>query len=473
MKVLFLHESVLEESLGVANLSAVLKSEGHACDVLIQNVEGRNFFKKIADFKPRVIAFSCTTGRHVWANRIAGEIKKTLDVVSIMGGMHPTTCPEEAIRQTYIDSICIGEGEYPLLDLVNGIQQKKDITTIKNLWVKQDNKTYRNEIRVLNDINSLPYPDRGIFFKYAYNRAIPVKRFMSGVGCPFSCSFCQNPVLMNLYKGKGNFVRRKEVPRIIAEISHVKENYPLELVHFSDDIFVLNKDWLAEFSKHYKKAIGLPFNCNARLSCLDDDAIRILKETGCHAVGCGLESGNEYLRNTILSKNSSNNEIIEKVALLKKYKIKVITGNMIALPHEQIADAYETIRLNRKIGTTYIRVFTAKPFKGTALFEYGRRHNLLNENALNENNYSNLDNIYFKTPHEKEFKNIRYLFYLFMKFPFLEHFSGILVQLPLSKVYKLVFFITSALQEKQCFRVGLLKGLWFGIRMVKGCSKHY
>ena len=473
MKVLFLHENNLEESLGVANLSAMLKSQGHTCDVLIQNSEGRDFFKNIKAVDPDIIAFSCSTGRHIWANMIAGEIKRFLNVLAIMGGMHPTIYREEAITEKNIDIICIGEGEYPLLELADRLEKKQDIIDIRNLWVKVDQNIFKNDLRDLNDVNSLPYPDRSLYYKYYYQREMPVKRFISSIGCPFMCSFCQNPVLSELYKGKGVFVRRKDVERIISEILYIKERYSLELVHFSDDIFALNKDWLREFSGRYKKVVGLPFNCNIRISSLDEDMAKLLKAAGCHAVTFGLESGNAFLRNKLLSKNTTNDEILEKTAILRKSKIKILTSNMIALPEESISNAYETIRLNRRTKINYTRIFIAKPFKGTALFEYGKRNNLLNENALDSKKFETLDNIYFKTAHEREFRNLRYLFYLIMKFPILENPSRVLIKLPLTKIYKFLFFITTIAQERKFYKVRFATGMSLCFRLIRGYGKHY
>lgn len=473
MKILFLHENNIEESLGVANLAAMLKSGGHECDVLFQQAEGRNFLKAVEEYHPDVIAFSCSTGRHVWANRIAGQIKSSLNVLTIMGGIHPTLYPEDAIREENIDAICIGEGEYPFLELADALAARRDSTKIKNLWVKQGDRIFTNELRDLNDLNRLPYPDRGLYYKYSYNREMPVKRFMSGLGCPFDCSFCQNHLLRRLFEGKGPFVRRKHVPRVIEEILDVKRKYPLKRVHFSDDLFVTDKDWLREFAGAYRENIGLPFTCNVRISCVDEDKVALLKEAGCDAVTFGLESGSEYLRNHIIFKDLTNDEIIQKAGLLKKNKIRVLTTNMLGLPHESLEDIYESIRLNRRMNIDYVRVFLAKPHKKTRLFEYGREQGLLEETAFTNDSYEDVDNLYFKTPAGKEVKNLRRLFYLIMKLPCLEGLSRRFIRWPLDFLYKWIFLFTSAWQEKEFFGIGSGQGILLGIKIKCGWGRHF
>jgi radical SAM superfamily enzyme YgiQ (UPF0313 family) len=219
--------------------------------------------------------------------------------------------------------------------------------------------------------------------------------------------------------------------------------------------------------------IRLPFNCNIRISCLDEGIVKLLKASGCHAVTFGLESGNEFLRNRIKLKNTTNEEILEKAAILKKYKIKILTCNMIALPQESIGNAYETIRLNRKMKANYVRIFLVKPFKGTELFNYGERNHLLDEKAFDSKNFEALDNIYFKTNYGREFRNLRYLFYLIIKFSILEKFSHILIKLPLTKMYKFLFLITTIIQEQRFCKVRFSKGSLLCLRLIKGYGKHY
>ncbi|HTZ10789.1 MAG TPA: hypothetical protein VMD04_00220, partial [Candidatus Margulisiibacteriota bacterium] len=159
--------------------------------------------------------------------------------------------------------------------------------------------------------------------------------------------------------------------------------------------------------------------------------------------------------------------------ILRKCKIKILTTNMIALPKESISNAYETVQLNRKIKADYTRIFLAKPYKGTKLFEYGERNLLLGEKAFDSKNFEALDSIYFKTDHEREFKNLRYLFYLIVKFPVLERPSRTLIKLPLTEMYSFLFFVTTIIQEQKFYKMRFFKGLLLSLRLIKGYGKHY
>ena len=130
MKVLFLQENGFYESIGIMSISAVLKAHGHECDLLIASEE-KNLMQKIKDYNPDIVAFSLMTVIHEWALNFAKKLKKEMNVLTVFGGPHCTIFPE-TIEEPVVDILCIGEGEYAMLDLVNNLRDGKDITKIDN-----------------------------------------------------------------------------------------------------------------------------------------------------------------------------------------------------------------------------------------------------------------------------------------------------------------------------------------------------
>ncbi|GAI14582.1 unnamed protein product, partial [marine sediment metagenome] len=99
-------------------------------------------------------------------------------------------------------------------------------------------------------------------------------------------------------------------------------------------------DWLFDFLKLYKQKANIKFTCNVRPDYLVDKVVEALSNAGCRAVAMGLESANCKIRNEILGKDIDKKQIIEAAQRLKKYKIKLMTFNIMALPHEKIDDVY-------------------------------------------------------------------------------------------------------------------------------------
>ncbi|MEN8162919.1 MAG: cobalamin-dependent protein, partial [Acidobacteriota bacterium] len=165
-KVVFIQRTAVEW-LGVMYLSAVLKSHGHQCSMVVESEEGRDAAAGALDEGADVFAFSCLATDFRWALQKAATIKQESDSLVMMGGTQVTLNPEEAIRQPQVDVVCRGEGEGALLDLVDAIDRREDFSQILNLWVKRDGTVHRNEMRrLIEDLDALPFPDRGLYSKY-------------------------------------------------------------------------------------------------------------------------------------------------------------------------------------------------------------------------------------------------------------------------------------------------------------------
>src|SRR5262245_61942787 len=182
-------------------------------------------------YDPGLIAFSALTGIHLPIEKIAVAIKEHFDVPIIVGGPHPTYS-RDMITRPGIDIICRGEGELAMLELADAMERDADVTKIRNLDVKTRNGTiHRNEIRPAVPLDELPWPDRGLYYdKYSFLRDMPMKRFISSMGCPYPCTFCHEPVIRDMYRTdtKSEYVRRKSVTRAVAEIKWVADHYPLK-----------------------------------------------------------------------------------------------------------------------------------------------------------------------------------------------------------------------------------------------------
>lgn len=372
-KIVFLQRLWYEYG-GVSSISAILKKNNHQVQLLIGN-KASDFIKNLNDAD--VVAVSLMTGMHHWALDILSEIKKRKNILSILGGPHPTYFPE-IIHHPYVDIICRGEGEYATLDLMNCLDTHQDFSHILNLWVKQGGQVHKNRLRpLIQNLDTLPFIDRDIYYKYPDLKKSCIKPFSATRGCPFKCSFCFNDKFMQIYGTENAAVRFRSPENIIKEIAQVKKNYGINTIFFTDDVLGLNQKWFKELLSLLAKEISLPFICNIRADLLTDEIAGLLKYAGCHSVSFGIESGNEKIRKEILKKNISNQQIINAARILKKYKIKFFTFNILGIPGETLQDAYETVKLNIKIKTDYPRCTILVPYPETDIAEYTKVKGLL------------------------------------------------------------------------------------------------
>lgn len=369
MKFLFIIDTktIDQEPLGIMHIVSMLKRSGHNCEALDLAREGHNLLSAVRHSAPQVIAFSAVTGPHQKLLRVAQEIKYEMNVLSIFGGPHPTFFPE-FIENDGVDIICLGEGEDPVLELANALESGGDFTGIQNLWVKQEDKIYRNPTRPFcEDLDSLPWPDREIFNKFPELHIEDTRYFMGGRGCPYNCSFCFNHVAKKV--SSGHYVRWRSVENVIAELENVKAKYGMRFVNFQDDTFILKRTWLETFSIRYREQIKLPFLCHVRADLTDNHISQLLADAGCVHVGMGLEAGDDNMRNMVLNKGITREQLLNACSALRAAGITISTQNMFGLPFETIDTVLETIALNIECNPERTNLFFYVPYPRTKLAE--------------------------------------------------------------------------------------------------------
>lgn len=463
-KILFL-QTVQFEFTGVMSISAYLKRAGHQVDLLLEGEEGNDFLDKIRDYHPDLVAFSAMTGDHVRCLEIASQVKKVLDVPTLMGGPHPTFFPE-TVEHPAIDIVCRGEGEEAAAELCSRLDQGKDYSDVRNLWVKRDGTIFRNEVGPgENELDNYPIPDREIYYKYPYLRDYPTKPFITARGCPYLCSFCFNRDFNRMYHGKVKTLRRHSPQRAIQEMRGVKERYPLKRIFINDDIFIMDKEWLSAFLPLYKQEIGLPFACNVRVNLVDEEIAAMLKEAGCYLVMFGIESGDSELRRTILKKNITDEQIRHAAWCFRKYGIRMKTFNILGLPDETVEKALKTIRLNAEVKIDYPWCSILQPYPRTELAAIARDKGLLqNDFSLDNLEASFFSGSVLKQDNIQELVRLQKLFYIGVKMPWTLGLIRQLIKYPLDRVFYALFALSFTWRFMQETDIGFWNALKFAFR---------
>jgi len=287
-----------QENLGVEYLLAVLKKNGHDARLFFdpQTFGGGLFFRNnylrhkfdlstkivtnIIEYQPDIIGFSCMTHNYRWSITIAQKIKKVKDIPIIFGGIHPTSVPEFVLSNACVDMVAVGEGERSFLKLLENLREQKDATDVPGIYFKKNGQVVKNRpYPLIEDLNSLPFPAKHLFYDkisaYQYLYSIMTSR-----GCPFSCSYCCNDLLTNLYEGKYQ-IRRRSVDNVLQELKWAKDTFNLREIFFIDEVFAFETTWLKEFTARYKDEIGLPFYAYYHFKFATEERIKLLKEAGC------------------------------------------------------------------------------------------------------------------------------------------------------------------------------------------------
>lgn len=436
-----------EPYAGTAYLCGAVCSSGH--EFVLKLVLNKNdeieVLKELNHINPDLIGFSCMTGFHNKAISLAMEIKKQYVIPIIMGGPHPTLFPN-VIEESSIDMICRGEGEFPLIELMNNIKDKEKYKNIKNLYVKENNTIIKNPLRnLVEPLDNLPLVDWSCYKDTIVQKASPMAFLIRG--CPYSCTYCFNEGMRNMYKGLGTYVRKFSVDRSIKEIQQaLKIFYPNPLL-FSSDTFGIDTVWMEELFQKYSKLTDLPFILLLRPELASEKVVNILGKYKCHAVAIGVESGSERVRKEILHRNYSNNLLVEVAERLHKVGIKFRTYNIIGIPGESETEMLETVDINIKMKTDFPRCAIFVPFPDTEIVKNAISLSLLD----NDFSFDSIPNsilshsiLKYSQNYKNKIQNTMYFFQSMVLFPWVKWFFSFLSKLKPNIIYRLWFYFIYA-----------------------------
>jgi radical SAM superfamily enzyme YgiQ (UPF0313 family) len=438
--VLFIYKYEYLEPLGIMSLASFLQLHGHRCEFIDLAFEN-HLLNEVRKINPDIIAYSITTGCHSFYQQLNLELKKDCRFLSIFGGPHATFFPD-LIQEEGVDVICRGEGEGAILDLANALDGGQDIKTISNLWVKSNGQIHKNSLRPLTaDLNTLPFVSRDLVNKYEHYRKLHRRMILTGRGCPYRCTYCFNHAYHDLYKGNGRIVRKRSVDHVIRELMIVREKDAPRRFQFVDDTFILDHNWCFEFCDRYEKEIGMPFIVYTRVNLITEEIVRRLKAAGCVTILYAIESGNDYIRNQVLKRNVSRDQILGAAKLFRKYGLKTYAQNMLGLPDENMDSLMDTIELNVACRPDYAWCSIFQPYPMTDLWQYCKEKNYLTDEPIEASFYkkSVLD-----IPQRRYVARLHHLFPLAVSSSIVRRYLRVLIKLPLTSVYFAIWHLHRA-----------------------------
>lgn len=438
MKVLFVVHDCLTMPLGIGYLGAVAKKAGH--EVRLGALLHGDVVGLAKDFGADLVGFTATTGFHKKYLTLAKELKRVLpEILVVMGGAHPTFFPEDLESSPSLDAICVGEGEEALVEFLDALEHDRDHTSVANFWVRSGNRILCNRLRPrIENLDSIPFPDRTLWHPYEKQMHFKTPFVMAGRGCPYRCSYCFNHAYNKLYDFDGLMIRRRSVGNVIAELLDLKGSYPVELVVFQDDIFILDSEWVRGFSKEYREKVGIPFHCHLRANLVNEEIVESLADAGCISIKMAIESADDFIRNDILKRGMSRKQIHDATSLVREAGIVLVTQNILGNPNETLEQAIDTLRLNIQCKPGYAFATLLQPYPKTEIGEYVKNQGLLEDTAGDFDHSSFFDGTVLKTSHRREIERLRMIFPLVVECPFLLRFVRTLIRLPLDPLYALL-----------------------------------
>lgn len=409
-----------EKALGVRYLANALKKNGYRPYILLFKgfnsvVPSKATEKELSLLKqlvekidPLFIGLSVMSSLYLETTYMVNDIiKKNFDVPIAWGGVFATLMPEKAIQ--YCDFVLRGEGEETIVELAHHIQGDKRYDDIKNLtFINSDGKLVVNDVRPLEqNLDVYGYPTIGgehmfLIHDNKITKGDPqVHSFTyelnASRGCPFRCSYCSAINLHRVYNGKGRYIRFRSVESVMQELNEAKAKIPkLRVVHFWDEIFSDEENWVEEFCRRYKKEINIPFRIWGHPLKVNRKLISQLVDAGLYQVVMGIQSGSERIRKDVFHRPESQEQIIESAKILSECHVpKVYYDFMICHPFESLEDLKQTFYMCMKLAPPFqLNIHGLNFLPATDIVDMAIEQNIYTKEELDSMMFSSIQDQY-------------------------------------------------------------------------------
>jgi len=325
--------------MGVAMISSVLKAAGH--DVHCRNLDltedwEQAFTEDFRRLSPGVVASGGMTPSFSFFKRLFALAKElNPDTVTVLGGGILGSEPL-VLSAMQADIGVMGEGEATAVELMDRLKAGRDLMDVPGLLLKTPGgETLFTPPRpVIEDMDSLPLADyQGFQFGECLKRngfqAISTSR-----GCPFHCTFCY------CVMGRGKY-RFHSIPRVISELTHLKELFGLTRIGLIDEIFALKRERILEFCEQVRP-LGLDWSTQVRVEVVDAELLTEMRDSGCSLLFYGLESMSPDILKS-MRKRLKPQQVANALELTYRSGLRVFGNFIFGDPAETGDTSWETL----------------------------------------------------------------------------------------------------------------------------------
>lgn len=379
-------ESEVPEAVEAENLSYPPLALLSIAQFLLENSEHevKILDAQLDDLDAAAIEAQC----RAWAPDVVGVTAFTVQLVDVhktiraakaagvprvvVGGPHVNDFPQECRDLPGVDAVVKGEGQQPMLELVNTWARGEEARGIAGVMAHPDDPVPAEDVYFSNDLDAYPVLDRTLI---EYERYYDVMgaggiftTMVTSRGCPYRCTFCNTP--RHRYRVMSPQRACDEIAACIA--------LGIREIYFVDDTFNITNSRVHELCDEIlRRGLEFSWTVRFRVKGVDRPLLEKMKAAGCSRIQLGVEQGTEegLLR---LKKDVTSREIEHAFALCREVGIHTVAYFMIGTPTERSRqDVLDTIEYSVRLNPDFVMYNILTPFPGTTLYDEGVRDGVL------------------------------------------------------------------------------------------------
>jgi radical SAM superfamily enzyme YgiQ (UPF0313 family) len=309
---------------------------------------------------PDLVALTAYTNSAPRAYEIADEFRQR-KVTVVMGGVHASTLPEEALG--HCDAVVIGEAE--------GSWQR----LLRDLSDGRLEKTYRND--QLADLDSLPVPRRDLLRPKDY---VTINTVQTTRGCPHNCSFC------SVTSFNGRTYRFRPIDNVMEEIHALSSRN----VFFVDDNLYSERERTRRLLEALAP-LGVRWGGQCTISVARDPRmLELIVRSGCVGLAIGLESFCKESLNCANKRFNDPDRFYRDIETIKSHGILIWGSFVLGFDEDDEKGLERTIAMakNSKLDFACFNFLT--PLPGTSIFNRFTEQGRLTSTNWSEYNMAHL-----------------------------------------------------------------------------------
>jgi anaerobic magnesium-protoporphyrin IX monomethyl ester cyclase len=374
-------EAVEAENLSYPPLSLMsiasflLTQSEHECTILdaqLEDLDTDEVQRRIEAYAPDCVGITCFTVQLVDVYKTVQAARQAGVKYVVLGGPHISDFPEESVGLPGVDAVVKGEGQQPMLDLLNVWERGEVAKGIPGVMAHPDDPIPQEDVYFSNDLGEYPIVDRTLtdYQKYydVMGEGGVFTTMITSRGCPYRCTFCNTP--RHRY--------RVMTPERVCEELQTCIDLGIREIYFVDDTFNITNRRVHELCDEIlARGLDISWTVRFRVKGVDRPLLEKMKAAGCQRIQFGVEQGTEegLLR---LKKDVTSLEIESAFRLCREVGINTVAYFMIGTPTERSRqDVIDTIHYSIKLNPDFVMYNIMTPFPGTTLYDEGLRDGVL------------------------------------------------------------------------------------------------